>query len=86
MVVMALTLEAHVDTAERRERLPMAQAIGRLLWHFAHGEAMTTLQAAELTGYSRRGVAHLLSMLSTYWPLCQDEHYLWHLDGPFREP
>jgi len=61
----------------------MAQAIGRLLWHFVHGEAMTTRQAMALTGYSKRGALYLLDQLSTYWPLRQDERYLWHLEGPF---
>jgi hypothetical protein len=71
---------------EQRDRLPMVQAVGRLLWHFAAGEALSTMDAARLTGYSRRGASNLLTLLSTYWPICQDEHHLWYLEGTFAEP
>lgn len=83
MAVMAP--EASVASEKSSDRLPLVQAIGRLLWHFVAGEAMTTRQAAQLTGYSRRGVSHLLNELSTYWPICQDDCFLWYLDGPFIE-
>lgn len=71
--------------AAQRDRLPMVQAVGRLLWHFMHGEAMTTRQAMGLTGYSKTGVYYLLTELSTYWPICQDDANLWHLEGPFAD-
>jgi hypothetical protein len=42
---------------------------------------MTTAQAAELIGYSRQGALRMLSVMSRYLPLLQDEDGLWQLLG-----
>lgn len=61
------------------ERLTTVEATCRLCWHLAHGEAMTTAQAAELIGYSRQGAWHVLSLMSRYWPIYQDDDGFWQL-------
>jgi hypothetical protein len=60
------------------ERLSTIEATCRLCWHLANGEAMTTAQAAQLTGYSRQGALRMLNLMSRYLPLIQDEG-LWQL-------
>ncbi len=69
------------EPAARRERLTTIEATCRLCFHFVNGEAMTTAQAAELTGYSRQGALRMLSVMSRYLPLLQDEAGLWQLLG-----
>ena len=63
------------------ERLTTIEATCRLCWHLAHGEAMTTAQAAELIGYSRQGALRMLGAISRYMPVLQDEDGLWMLLG-----
>lgn len=43
-----------------------------LIWFLAHGERMTSAEAGELIGLSRKGACRLLSMLSRVIPLTLD--------------
>jgi hypothetical protein len=63
------------------ERLTTIEATCRLCWHFMHGEAMTTAQAAELIGYSRQGTLQMLYAISRYMPVLQGADGLWVLLG-----
>jgi DNA-binding IclR family transcriptional regulator len=61
------------------ERLTTIEATSRLCWHLALGEGLTTAQAAELIGYTRSSAWRLLSTLSRYWPIFQDDEGMWQL-------
>ncbi len=76
---MPVAALAQQESDSVSERLTTIEATCRLCWHLAHGEAMSTAQAAELIGYSPRGARKLLSAMSRYWPMYQDGDGLWQL-------
>lgn len=67
------------EPAARRERLTTIEATCRLCWYFGMGEAMTTAQASQLTGYSMSGAIRLLKSISRYWPIYQEDDGLWQM-------
>ena len=66
-------------TDKPAERLTTIEATARLCWHLGLGEALSTAQAAELIGYTHGSAWRMLSKLSRYWPIFQDEEGVWQL-------
>jgi len=63
------------------ERLTLTRAITLLSWHFLHGEALTTMEVARMTGRSRSGAYRLLCEMSGAMPLVQDDECRWQLES-----
>lgn len=62
-----------------RGKLTLTEAISRLLWHLMHGEAFTSQEAADLTGYTRSGAYRLLCRMSRDIAITQDDEGFWYL-------
>lgn len=69
------------EPPERRERLTLTRAVTLLSWHFLHSEALTTREAARMTGYSHSGAYKLLCEMSGAMPLVQDRQWRWQLES-----
>jgi len=63
------------------ERLTLTRSITLLSWHFLHGEALTTMQVAGMTGRSRSGAYRMLCEMSATMPLVQDCRWRWQLES-----
>lgn len=84
MAVMAL--EATVASGNGK-RLTTTEAVCRLCWHLFHGEAMTTEQAAQLTGLTTHGAYQMLCRMARYLPITQDpaDRETWMLEAVLAE-
>jgi len=54
--------------AEEREYVA-TERVGVIVWHLAHGDALTTAQVADLAGVSRQGAYQMLQKLSRAIPI-----------------
>jgi DNA-binding IclR family transcriptional regulator len=70
-----------MTSCEPPERMTLTRAITLLSWHFLHGEALTTMEVARMTGRSRSGAYRLLCEMSGAMPLVQDDECRWQLES-----
>ena len=54
--------------AEEREYVA-TERVGLVVWHLAHGEAMTIRQVADMAGITARGARQMLEKLSRAIPI-----------------
>jgi len=58
---------------EPQEKLTTRRAVAKLTWVLAHGENLTTAEAALMTGLTRWGAKDMLDDMSGVIPIYQDE-------------
>jgi hypothetical protein len=61
------------------EELTMCEAAGKLVWHLAHGDALSNDDAGVMVGLSEHGAYKMLCRLSRVVPIYQDELGFWQV-------